>query len=117
VVQLAITAYTMSVISDIQVNVFELTMKKMPKPMQVEQLVLQAIQKWSSIFNDMNTRKVWKNIKRSTMPKGRCYVKHKWVFKIKRSGAFHMRLVACGYSQIPGVDFIKNYASIISDVT
>jgi hypothetical protein len=74
----------------------------------------QAIQKE---FNDMNTRKVWTKIKRSTMPKGRRCVKHKWVFKIKRTGAFRARLVACGYSQIPGVDFTENYAPVISDVT
>ena len=26
------------------------------------------------------------------------------------------RLVACGYSQIPGVDFIESYAPVINDV-
>jgi hypothetical protein len=37
--------------------------------------------------------------------------------KVKRNGIFRARLVACGYSQIPGVDFTENYAPVISDVT
>jgi len=39
------------------------------------------------------------------------------VFKIKRDGVFQARLVACGYSQIPGVDFTENYAPVMNDVT
>jgi hypothetical protein len=65
----------------------------------------------------METRKVWKKIKRRDMPRGRRCVKHKWVFKIKRNRVFRARLVACGYSQIPGVDYTEDYAPIISDVT
>jgi hypothetical protein len=38
----------------------------------------------------------------------RC-IKHKWVFDIKRDGTFKAWLVACGYSQIPGVDFADVY--------
>jgi hypothetical protein len=74
-----------------------------------------AITKESS---DMHTRKVLKKINRSQIPHvRRCVKKHKWVFKIKHSGAFRGRLVACGYSQIPGVDYTKNYTPVISDVT
>ena len=51
------------------------------------------------------------------MPKGRRCVKSKWVFDIKRSGLFKVRLVACGYSQIPGVDFTESYAPVINDVS
>jgi hypothetical protein len=68
-------------------------------------------------FGDMEQRKVFKKIKRSNIPKGRRCVKHKWVFKVKRNGVFRARLVACGYSQIPGVDYTENYAPVISDVT
>ena len=42
---------------------------------------------------------------------------HKWVFAVKRSGRFRARLVALGYSQIPGLDFIDNYAPVVQDVT
>ena len=51
------------------------------------------------------------------MPRDRRCVKNKWVFKIKRNGVFRARLVACGYSQIAGVDFLDNYAPVINDVT
>jgi hypothetical protein len=34
-----------------------------------------------------------------------------------RNGIFRARLVACGYSQIPGVDFQESYAPVINDVT
>ena len=30
---------------------------------------------------------------------------------------FRARLVACGYSQIAGVDFLENYAPVMHDVT
>jgi len=61
-------------------------------------------------FRDMTRRGVWRKVKRSSIPQGRRCIKSKWVFKIKRDGIFRARLVACGYSQIPGVDFTKNYA-------
>ena len=51
------------------------------------------------------------------MPSGRRCVKHKWVFDIKRDGTFKARLVACGYSQIPGVDFTDVYSPLVHDVT
>ena len=68
-------------------------------------------------FHDMNQRGVWKKIYRRDMPPDRRCVKSKWVFKIKRNGTFRARLVACGYTQIPGIDFAENYAPVISDVT
>ena len=68
-------------------------------------------------FDKMNALKVWKKIKKSSMPKGRRTVKHKWVLEIKRSGIFRARLVACGYSQVPGVDFKEIYSPVSNDVT
>jgi hypothetical protein len=44
-------------------------------------------------------------------------VKCKWIFEIKRSGIFRSRLVACGYSQVPGVDFSEFYSHVVNDVT
>ena len=56
-------------------------------------------------------------MKRSDMPGNRRCVKSKWVIKIKRSGVFRARLVACGYSQISGVDFGEHYSPVVNDVT
>ena len=68
-------------------------------------------------FSKMEERQVWKKVKRSTVPGNRRCVKHKWVFEVKRDGRFRARLVACGYSQIPGVDFSENYSPVIHDAT
>ena len=77
--------------------------------------------RWRNAFKketgSMGTRKVWKVIKKSKMPKGRRCVKSKWVFDIKRDGTFKVRLVACGYTQIPGVDFTDSFAPVITDVS
>ena len=51
------------------------------------------------------------------MPPDRRCVKTKWVFKIKQNGIFRAHLVACGYSQLSGVDYTANYAPVINDVT
>ena len=65
----------------------------------------------------VEVRKVWRVVKLSSIPKGRRLVKSKWIFDIKRSGLFKVRLVACGYFQIPGVDFTESYAPVINDVS
>jgi hypothetical protein len=36
---------------------------------------------------------------------------------VKRNGVFRARLVACGYSQVPGVDFTQSFALVINDVS
>ena len=65
----------------------------------------------------MNKRHVWRVINRHDIPHNRRCVKCKWVFNIKRNGVFRARLVACGYSQIPGVDFSENYSPVVHDIT
>ena len=42
---------------------------------------------------------------------------NKSVFKIKRNGTYRARLVALGYSQISGVDYIDNFAAVAHDVS
>ena len=49
--------------------------------------------------------------------KYRRLIGNKWVFKIKRDGTFRARLVALGYSQIPGVDYTDNFAPVAHDVS
>ena len=60
----------------------------------------------------MNQYKVYKVVKK---PSNRQIIKHKWIFDIKRNGVFRARLVACGYSQVPGIDFTDSFSPVITD--
>ena len=68
-------------------------------------------------FNNMNKKKVWVLTPTSKIPKGRKIIRCKWVFKKKRCGRYRSRLVAMGFTQIPGVDFTDSFAPVVSDVT
>jgi hypothetical protein len=68
-------------------------------------------------FDKMEGHKVWKKVKKDAMPKDRRCVKCKWVFEVKRNGVFCARLVACGYSQVPGQDFTEVYSPVVNDCT
>jgi len=68
-------------------------------------------------FERMNNRGVWEKIKKEDMEPGRQCVKHKWVMDIKRSGRFRARLVACGCSQMPGIDFTEVYSPVINNIS
>jgi hypothetical protein len=67
-------------------------------------------------LNKMKDLKVWHAIKKNQVPTGCKCIKNKWVFDIKRNGTFRARLVACGYSQTPGIDFQDYYAPVINNV-
>jgi hypothetical protein len=77
--------------------------------------------KWESAidkqFNKMNVHRFWKKINKSEMPNNLQCVKSKSVFKIKRNCVFQGRLVTCGYSQVPGLDFNNIFAPVVNDVT
>ena len=60
---------------------------------------------------------VWRHVKRRDHPNDHTFVACRWVFKAKRNGVYHARLVAKGFSQIPGVDFTDNYSPVVNDVT
>jgi Reverse transcriptase (RNA-dependent DNA polymerase) len=68
-------------------------------------------------FNNMLKRNVRKHINKKDIPQGRKPIRSKWVFKKQRNGVYCARLVALGYSQVPGVDFTENYAPVINDIT
>ena len=53
----------------------------------------------------MIERWVWRKTERKKILSNRILIGNKWVFKIKRDGTYRARLVALGYSQIPGVDY------------
>ena len=65
----------------------------------------------------MINRGVWRKTDRAQIPKNRRLIGNKWVFKIKRDGTYKARLVALGYSQIPGVDYTDNVAPVAHDVS
>ena len=60
---------------------------------------------------------VWRKTDRAKIPKNRRLIGNKWVFKIKRDGAYRARLVALRYSLIPGVDYTDNFAPVVHDVS
>ena len=60
---------------------------------------------------------VWRHVKRKDHPNDRRLVGCRWVFKVKMNGVYCTRLVANGFSQIPGIDFTDNYSPVVNDVT
>ena len=68
-------------------------------------------------IKSMINRGVWRKIDEVKIPENRRLIGNKWVFKIKRDGTYRARLVALGYSQIPGVDYKDNFAPVAHDVS
>jgi hypothetical protein len=66
-------------------------------------------------FEEMEKKQVWEVMNKEDIPQDRT-IKCKWIFKIKRNGLFRARLVACGYSQIPGFNFNESFAPVVNDV-
>ena len=65
----------------------------------------------------MIEREVWRKTDRKKTPNTRRLIGNKWVFKLKRDGMYRARLVALGYSQIPGVHYTDNFAPVAHDVS
>ena len=86
-----------------------------------QQLWCEAAQKWREAicieFKKMLDMGVWRHVKRNDHPNDCRLVGCRWVFKVKRNGVYHARLVAKGFNQIPGVDFTDNYSPVVNDVT
>jgi Reverse transcriptase (RNA-dependent DNA polymerase) len=78
-------------------------------------------EKWRTAIkkelNNMETEKVWESIKKQDVPVGKRTIKCKWIFKIKRNGILRARLVACSYTQNPGIDFNESFIPVINDVS
>ena len=68
-------------------------------------------------IRSMINRGVWRKVDKKNIPSNRRLIGNKWVFKIKRDGTYRARLVALGYSQIPGVDYTDNFAPVAHDVS
>jgi hypothetical protein len=65
----------------------------------------------------MEKRGVWEIIDEKNIPINRQCIKNEWIFKVKRNGIFQARLVACGYSQVPGIDFCESFTPVLNDVS
>ena len=68
-------------------------------------------------IRSMIERGVWRKTDRKRIPNNRRLIGNKWVFKIKRDGTYRARLVALGYSQIPGVNYTDKFAPVAHDVS
>ena len=68
-------------------------------------------------FKKMLDMGVWRHVKRKDHPNVHRLVGCRWVFKVKMNGVHCARLVAKGFSQIPGMDFTDNYSPVVNDVT
>ena len=71
---------------------------------------------WKEIKSMIN-RGDWRKIDKEKIPENWSLIGNKWVFKIKRDGTYRARLVALGYSQIPGIDYTDNFALVAHDVS
>jgi hypothetical protein len=65
----------------------------------------------------MHKRGFWEIFDERDIPVNHWYIKNKWIFKVKRNGIFRARIVACGYSQVPGIDFSERFAPVMNDVS
>ena len=78
-------------------------------------------EKWRAAIrkeiNSMIERGLWKKTDRKKIPSNRRLIGNRWVFKIKRDSTYRAKLVALGYSQIPGVDYADNFAPVAHDVS
>ena len=60
---------------------------------------------------------IWIEVNKWERNANKRFVGSKWVFKIQRNGVYRARLVAKGFSQIPGEEFTENFSPMINDVT
>jgi hypothetical protein len=76
--------------------------------------------KWKNSINkelkEMEKRGAWEIIDEKDISINPRCIQNKWILKMKK-GIFRARLVACGYSQVPGIDFSESFAPVLNDVS
>lgn len=79
----------------------------------------QESEKWSKAINEeyasLMENQTWKLVQ---PPKNRKIIRNKWTFKIKENSAgqtirYKARLVACGYSQVHGIDYDETFSPVV----
>ena len=60
-------------------------------------------------INALSKNQTWDLV---DLPPGRKAVKSKWVFKLKADGHYHTRLMAKGFTQIPGIDYDETFSPV-----
>ena len=82
---------------------------------------LESCRKWHEAigkeFKDRSKQQVWQKMHKNLMLLNCRCIKNKWDFNIKHNGVYHVQFVACGYSQVPGIDFSKNYSPVVNVIT
>jgi hypothetical protein len=72
-----------------------------------------AYQEWLNAMNEevkaLNDREVWELV---DCPQNRKPIRCRWVYSIKSDGRKRARLVAKGFSQIPGIDFEDTFSPV-----
>jgi Reverse transcriptase (RNA-dependent DNA polymerase) len=74
---------------------------------------------WESMkqeFNAMENKGVWEIVPMSSMPHGSKIVGNRWVYSKKSDGTLRSRIVAQGFSQVPGKDFTDSHAPVMTDL-
>ena len=69
-------------------------------------------------YGGLTENRTYDVVKRISMPRGTNLIRGKWIFSDKRGEdgkiiKFKARWVACGYSQVPGVDFKETFAGVV----
>ena len=61
----------------------------------------------------MMKNQVWRITTKDQVPADKRLLGTTWVFKVKKNVIFKARLVAQGFAQIPGIDFMNNFSPVI----
>ena len=68
-------------------------------------------------FETMENKNVWTIMNKNELQPNQNILQMRWVFKTKNDGRHRARLVAKGFKQIEGVDFIYSHSPVLTDIT